>query len=96
MEYDIHTLLDASTLAATIWVVYMMRFTGLKQAYQKEQDIVNQAYVVCIPDVAHLSVVLLKQPALQIGPCVVVAFMAHPTTSHHYTFRVCHGPCRPA
>ena len=46
MEYDIHTLLDASTLVATIWVVYMMRFTGLKQAYQKEQDVLNQAYVV--------------------------------------------------
>jgi hypothetical protein len=46
MEYDIHTLLDASTLVATVWVVYMMRFTGLKQAYQKEQDVVNQLYVV--------------------------------------------------
>jgi hypothetical protein len=53
MEYDIHTLLDASTLAATIWVVYMMRFTGLKQAYQKEQDIVNQAFVVCTADVVR-------------------------------------------
>jgi hypothetical protein len=29
MEYDIHTLLDLLTLAATIWVIYTMR-TSLK------------------------------------------------------------------
>lgn len=73
MEYDIHTLLDASTLAATVWVVYMMRFTGLKQAYQKEQDVINQLAVV--------------------GPCAVLAFLAHPKTSHHYAFRVLWALC---
>ncbi|KAK1272759.1 hypothetical protein QJS04_geneDACA009575 [Acorus gramineus] len=26
MEFDIHTLLDSAMLAATLWVVYMMRF----------------------------------------------------------------------
>lgn len=49
MEYDIHTVLDLLTLAATIWVVYTMRFTPLKNTYQKDQDTIKVYYVVRAP-----------------------------------------------
>jgi ER lumen protein retaining receptor len=39
-EYDIHTLLDLLTLAATIWVIYCMRVT-LKATYNKQMDSVH-------------------------------------------------------
>lgn len=45
MEYDIHTILDALTLAATVYVIYMMMFQ-LKHTYQVELDTILTAYVV--------------------------------------------------
>jgi len=44
MEYDIHTILDAVTLTATVWVVFMMR-TRLKHTYQEEMDNLYSYYV---------------------------------------------------
>jgi hypothetical protein len=51
MEYDIHTVLDLLTLTATCWVVYTMRFTPLKNTYQRDQDSIKLYYVVraCAP-----------------------------------------------
>ncbi len=49
MEYDIHTVLDLLTLGATIWVVYTMRFTPLKNTYQKDQDTIKVYFVVRAP-----------------------------------------------
>ncbi|XP_039038138.1 ER lumen protein-retaining receptor erd-2.2-like [Hibiscus syriacus] len=37
MEYDIHTALDLSTLATTLWVIYMIRFK-LKSSYMEDKD----------------------------------------------------------
>lgn len=45
MEYDVHTVLDLATLAATIWVIYMMRF-NLNASYMHEKDNVPNYYVV--------------------------------------------------
>lgn len=45
MEYDVHTILDLLTLAATIWVLYELRFP-LKDTYQADQDSVQSYYVV--------------------------------------------------
>lgn len=44
MEYDIHTLLDFMTLAATGWVIYMLR-GPLKEGYQAELDSLNPLFV---------------------------------------------------
>lgn len=49
MEYDIHTVLDALTLSATVCIVLAMMFTSLKQSYQKDQDRVKFFYVVRDP-----------------------------------------------
>lgn len=46
MEYDIHTVLDALTLAATLGVVFCMTATDMKMTYQKEQDIIKFYVVV--------------------------------------------------
>ncbi|KAL4569708.1 hypothetical protein LXL04_025350 [Taraxacum kok-saghyz] len=47
MEYDIHTVLDLSTFAATLWVIFMIRFR-LKSSYMEEKD--NFAmYYVAVP-----------------------------------------------
>ena len=46
MEYDIHTVLDAMTLVATIWVIYELR-GPLKSTYQAEQDNLQSYFVVC-------------------------------------------------
>lgn len=46
MEYDIHTVLDGLTLAATVGVIYCMMFSDMKVTYQKEQDIIKAVYVV--------------------------------------------------
>nr|GEV25623.1 putative ER lumen protein-retaining receptor C28H8.4 [Tanacetum cinerariifolium] len=45
MEYDVHTLLDLATLAATIWVIYMMR-VNLNSSYMHEKDNVPNYYIV--------------------------------------------------
>lgn len=45
MEYDIHTLLDMSTLAATLWVIYMIRFK-LRSSYMEDKDNFALYYVV--------------------------------------------------
>ena len=45
MEYDIHTLLDALTLGATVWVVYTMRMK-LRHTYQADLDNIYSYYVV--------------------------------------------------
>ena len=47
MEYDIHTILDGLTLAATVWVIYELR-GPLKGTYQADQDIVQTWMVVSI------------------------------------------------
>lgn len=46
MEYDIHTLLDLLTLAASLWAIYIVRFQ-LKETYQADLDSVKVIYVVC-------------------------------------------------
>ena len=47
MEGDWHTLLDALTLAATLWVVYAMRFIPhLRITYNRELDTVQATYVL--------------------------------------------------
>jgi ER lumen protein retaining receptor len=46
MEYDIHTVLDGLTLAATLGVVYCMTLSGMRRTYQKEQDVVKFWLVV--------------------------------------------------
>ncbi|XP_021736602.1 putative ER lumen protein-retaining receptor C28H8.4 [Chenopodium quinoa] len=45
IEGDIHTFLDSLTLAATIWVIYMLRFK-LNASYNKELDTMPLYYVV--------------------------------------------------
>ncbi|KAK4785252.1 hypothetical protein SAY86_001941 [Trapa natans] len=45
MEYDIHTLLDLSTFAATLWVIYMIRF-NLRSSYMADKDNFAIYYVV--------------------------------------------------
>ena len=64
MEYDIHTLLDLLTLAATLWVIYTMR-TTLKATYSAQMDSLPLWYVlvpcaVCAviahPSTSHLYV----------------------------------------
>lgn len=67
MEKDIHTLLDGLTLAATAAVIYGMRFTAVRQTYQKEQDTVKLLYVVRAP--CHPPACL---PARRPPPCTPV------------------------
>lgn len=64
MEYDIHTLLDLLTLAATVWVIYTMR-TTLKATYNAQMDSMALLYVlapcaiaavVAHPSTSHLYV----------------------------------------
>ena len=45
MEFDLHTVLDALTLAATAWVVYTMRIK-LSHTYQAQLDNIYSYYVV--------------------------------------------------
>ena len=46
MEYDIHTLLDALTLVATVGVIYALVATPIKNTYQSDLDSVRWYYVV--------------------------------------------------
>jgi len=46
MEYDIHTLLDAMTLCATVGVIYALTATPIKNTYQADLDSVRWYYVV--------------------------------------------------
>jgi len=72
MEYDWHTLLDALTLAATIWVCKMMK-TSVRTTYNENLDPTPLAIIV--------------------GPCVVLAVFAHPTTRHWWINRVAWATC---
>jgi hypothetical protein len=45
MEYDIHTLLDLLTLAATGWVIFMI-LTKLKSSWQRDKDALLEVYIV--------------------------------------------------
>jgi len=45
MEYDIHTVLDLLTLAATACVIYAL-YGPMKETYQSEQDATNPLFVV--------------------------------------------------
>lgn len=54
MEYDIHTLLDFSALATTVWVIYMMRFK-LKATLMEELDNLPLYYVVSITTHLHTN-----------------------------------------
>lgn len=47
MEYDIHTILDLATLAATLWVIFMIRFK-LKSSYMEDKDTLPLYYVVSV------------------------------------------------
>lgn len=47
MEYDIHTILDLATLAATLWVIFMIRFK-LKASYMEDKDTLPLYYVVSV------------------------------------------------
>lgn len=47
MEYDIHTILDLATLAATLWVIFMIRFK-LKASYMVDKDTLPLYYVVSV------------------------------------------------
>ena len=72
MEYDIHTVLDLMTLAATGGVIYTLR-GPLRQSYQEEMDTVHPLFVI--------------------GPCMVVAFIAHPGTRHNFILRILWAFC---
>lgn len=72
MEYDIHTILDLLTLAATLWVQYKMR-VPLKATYNDELDTLKTHYVVI--------------------PCLILAFIAHPGTSHNFVHRILWAVC---
>ncbi|KAL0412429.1 UNVERIFIED_CONTAM: ER lumen protein-retaining receptor [Sesamum radiatum] len=45
MEYDIHTILDMTSLATTSWVIYMIRFK-LRSSYMEDKDNFALYYVV--------------------------------------------------
>lgn len=45
MEYDVHTILDLLTLAATGWIIFMI-LTKLKSTWQQDKDVMLEAYVV--------------------------------------------------
>lgn len=45
MEYDIHTILDLMTLAATCWVITMI-LTKLKSSWQQDKDVLLEAYIL--------------------------------------------------
>ncbi len=59
MEYDVHTLLDALTLAATGWVVWSMRRGQLARSYAARKDSVRLEYILggaaALACVAHPS-----------------------------------------
>nr|CAB3481656.1 unnamed protein product [Digitaria exilis]CAB3481665.1 unnamed protein product [Digitaria exilis]CAB3483743.1 unnamed protein product [Digitaria exilis]CAB3504773.1 unnamed protein product [Digitaria exilis] len=52
MEYDIHTILDTATLAATLFVIYMIRFK-LRSTYMLDKDNFKLYYVIVEPFTAH-------------------------------------------
>ncbi|OEL28959.1 hypothetical protein BAE44_0010022 [Dichanthelium oligosanthes] len=52
MEYDIHTILDMATLAATLFVIYMIRFK-LRSTYMLDKDNFKLYYVIVEPFTAH-------------------------------------------
>lgn len=45
MEYDIHTVLDLVTLAATGWVIYAM-LGPVHSSWQSDKDTLHELYVV--------------------------------------------------
>ncbi|CAL5402231.1 unnamed protein product [Camellia sinensis] len=99
MEYDIHTLLDLSTLATTLWVIYMIRF-NLKSSYMEDKDnfalyyvwFLNQKGVMCFLAKPH-GVNAYAAKCENVGqvwavPCAVLALLIHPSTSHHFINRI--------
>ncbi|AQK58948.1 hypothetical protein Zm00014a_021979 [Zea mays] len=52
MEYDIHTILDTAALAATLFVIYMIRFK-LRSTYMLDKDNFALYYVIVEPFTAH-------------------------------------------
>lgn len=101
MEYDIHTVLDLLTLAATAWVLYLL-WVPLKESYERyrDQDIVKVWYVVrtevfstlTIHGVAPTKISRLT-PCQQVVPCLVLAIVSHPKTRHLFVFRVLWAFC---
>ncbi|KAF7095618.1 hypothetical protein CFC21_097738 [Triticum aestivum] len=90
MEYDIHTILDSATLVATLFVIYMIRFR-LRSTYMLDKDNFALYYVV-----HKMSVSLLERVVslpLVVVPCCVLAFIAHPSTSHIMINRICWAFC---
>ncbi|KAF5771538.1 putative ER lumen protein retaining receptor [Helianthus annuus] len=74
MEYDVHTILDLTTLTATVWVIYMMRF-NLNSSYMLEKDNVSELYVV-IP-CAALSLVVHPTTQHHIMNRIIWAFCVY-------------------
>ena len=52
---EVCTLLDALTLAATLWICYAMRFTELKRSYAKGLDTLPVSWVLGPCAVAALA-----------------------------------------
>lgn len=70
MEYDIHTLLDLLTLAATVTVIYCMTQTDMRATYQREQDGMKFFMVVSCPCV---HAVWCSSTALRVWCCLSLA-----------------------
>lgn len=68
MEYDIHTILDGLTLAATAWVIYELR-GPLKGTYQADQDNVQAYYVVFLAPLPLALCRNLHQQSLEPEMC---------------------------
>ena len=91
MEYDLHTVLDALTLAATAWVVYTIRMK-LNHTYQAQLDSIYSYYVVD-SRMAHFFVASHVRCVLEAAPCLVLAVLVHPATSHVWINRIMWAFC---
>jgi hypothetical protein len=103
MEYDIHTFLDLLTLGATCWVEYMMR-VPLKSTYSDELDTIETHHVVrdslqprataLAFSLTHLAIAVTDTGcARQMLPCLALAVLAHPGTTHNIVHRVMWALC---
>ncbi len=76
MEYDIHTILDGLTLAATCWVIYEL-WGPLKSTYQAEQDNIQAYYVVSQTYLLETVVKRDRQEALPCPACCLAYQTQH-------------------
>ncbi|KAI8472336.1 MAG: P-loop containing nucleoside triphosphate hydrolase protein [Monoraphidium minutum] len=84
MEYDIHTLLDLMTAAATAAVLFAMLATPVGNTYQADLDTVKSYFVAGLDTVKSYFVII---------PCLAMAAVAHPYTSHWLPFRIMWAVC---